>query len=152
MAPETENPDNLTNVHGLTTVDLGDDYTGPVPAAYGYGTERLVDEIVCFEFHGEAPDGFRASRPHHIDGNNYNSRADNLVWVVDEVHAELRDYKETKRLMRPDFLPNRVVRDIGTGRCSDPLFVSANNTPGWVPVPPKTKKRGVNAHSQRGRV
>jgi hypothetical protein len=86
---------------GLPTIDfghryvnrepVGPAYVGPIPPAGDQtDTRRLLDEIVCYEFHGPPPCNYRAARVRHIDGNTGNCAADNLRWdVVEDFMTDL---------------------------------------------------------------
>lgn len=129
------------HIGGLPTIGLDKNYRGPVPPAGGDtteddgDTERLLDEIVCFEFHGY-PRSFVGSLVQHLDGDDNNCEADNLRWLVDDEYAEAVENQKYRRFMRPDFLPNRVVRlPVRTRPSQQTLYVNSDDIPGYLPVP-----------------
>jgi len=146
----------------LQTVDLGPKYAGPVPSpgcdadcgvcrfedhpdawrgpepkTHLRSTLRLVDEIVCFAFRGAPPHGWRASRPHHIDGDDQNCGAENLAWVADKEFLEWRGFKHHNGLLRPDHLPIRVVGYAAGHFARRPLFTESASVPGHTPTLPQ---------------
>jgi hypothetical protein len=125
------------DIAALPTIDLGHRYAGPVKPPGRPSTLRLVDEVVCFEFHGEPAGGWHWSYVKHLDGDDLNCAAANLAWAT---YEKEKAYTFHVALMRPDNLPaHRVVR--GTlGRFSNrpmlkrPMFVSSASVPGHLPV------------------
>jgi hypothetical protein len=82
---------------------------GDLPTIEVDGIERLLDEIVCWAFHGQPPRGIRACTVLHADRNKWNCAATNLSWHVDADWLARHKQKVTLTLMRPDFLPSRRV-------------------------------------------
>jgi hypothetical protein len=134
-------------VVGLPSVDLGREYTGPIPSAglfprYAkvsqdlHPTHRLLEEIVAYEFLG--PPEHWGMRAAHLDGDNWNCRADNLM--------SLPSFDEDAELMRSIRLMRRGNRS-GRGAearkatSTKPVqrlhFVTALNLPGMIPTPSK---------------
>lgn len=143
------------NTAGLPTVDLGENYEGPVlppGAAFTqteHGTterlraegERLLDEIVALEFHGPPPDGFKYSRVLHLDGRMWNCAATNLAWKMDDDAAAIVNLREFASHMRPDFLPPpELHRPWDSIYLCGPMkqlnFVSSGHVIGHVPTTP----------------
>jgi hypothetical protein len=131
----------VMSIAGWPAVDLGS-YLGPIPPAF-IGDPRLwlLDEIVCYEFHGKPPQGFEGAVVMHKDGDESNCAADNVDWATDkswgEAYDRLIQKKQTEWLMKVD-LPRRVYKT-KEGRFtnrppSTPTFVNANNVPGWIPI------------------
>jgi hypothetical protein len=140
------------NIAGLPTIDLGKGYIGPIRPSGEYyfeddsgsatwDTDRLLEEIVCYEFHGAPQHGFKLSWVHHLDGDDNNNHADNLCWMWDPntvgKYAEL----VIRGHMRPDFLPLHVWTQYATPETrrmrrylSDVTWVGAPNLPGWMPL------------------
>jgi hypothetical protein len=149
----------------LPTVDLGPNYGGPVPSPgcssycgvcrfkdhpdawpgpeplnHRRSNLRLVEEIVCHQFHGSPPHGWEASRPHHRDGNDQNCAAENLIWMTDENVLEWQHFRRHKSLLRPGNLPTLVVGSIG-GRAmghydGHPRFTESAGLLGHIPTFP----------------
>jgi hypothetical protein len=78
---------------GFPTVNIG-------------GIDRLLDEIVCFAFHGRPPYDIRGMTVTHFDGNLWNCAASNIAWRVD---PEWLTKHKTLPLMRPSNLRRRVL-------------------------------------------
>jgi hypothetical protein len=78
---------------GLPTVNIG-------------GIDRLLDEIVCYAFHGPPPYDIRGMTVSHFDGDMLNCAAGNLAWRVD---PEWLTKHLTLPLMRPSNLKRRIL-------------------------------------------
>jgi hypothetical protein len=135
------------DIGGLPTIDFGNRYIGdlivpayigPVPSSgHRSDTCRLLDEIVCYAFHGYPPGGFRASRVLHLDGNQLECAADNLQWQVDAEYLVNEEEKAVRGWMRPDFLPHRVTIQPTTRARKELAWVEGQSVPGWTPVKEK---------------
>jgi hypothetical protein len=135
----------------LPTIDLGKDYRGPIPSAslrpshdvtviadgeeqiQPGDTERLLEEVVAYEFLGFPPGGFCTMMVRHLDGNTDNCAADNLAWSVIEMDDEDAEFLATIKMMRRHTRkkktpppPTKSVRRL--------YFTSALNVPGMVPI------------------
>lgn len=148
------------NIAGLPTVDFGEckrircaphyvsPYTGPVPPAGSHTTEdgrprrveRLLDELVCFEWHGMPPRGFRGAYVRHLDDDENNCAANNLEWAYDEEFVQVARERRTQQHMRPDNLPKYVPLRTEQGRHTRPLFVAGVAYIDWQPT--QTSKGG----------
>jgi hypothetical protein len=128
-------PKEITDeLGGLPTIDFGHrwlknpklvipHYHGPVPSAGAMkDTRRLVEEIVCYQFHGPPPGSFQFARVEHLDGDPQNCAADNLRWVTDRI---LREYR-WKGIMRPGFLPVHRGMIFPTRGAKQVTFVEGN--------------------------
>lgn len=86
-------------------VNLGRDYSGPVPALGGTHLYPM-DELACHAFYGAPPEGWQWSYAHHHDGEIENNAKGNLAWAS---CAEVKSFTVHRALMRPSHLPTRVV-------------------------------------------
>jgi hypothetical protein len=110
-------------------------YLGPVPSSGLYrDTCRLLEEIACVAFHGYPLGGFTRSVVVHADADNLNCAADNLRWEIDEEQARYAQEMATKRLMRPDFLPRKVICGPVTKSRKNIAWIESLTVPGRVPV------------------
>jgi hypothetical protein len=94
------------------TVDLGRPYPGlPLLTASGRedDTHYLLDEIVCLTFHGRPP-RLDIADVLHLDYDQRNCAASNLRWVIDDIAEAYRREKYYKKLAKPGWWGNRVVR------------------------------------------
>lgn len=148
----------ITNlIHYLPTVDVGPTYAGPVPppgcaadcpgcrgdgAKHKPSTLRLVEEIVCYQFHG-APSSWNACRVVHHDGDDGNCSAGNLSWIADAEYLQRQDELVYRRFMRPSNLPPSRAKGIAGSNGllvahkvgnSEPLFTGSSNVPGHLPT------------------
>ncbi|GAB3227854.1 HNH endonuclease [Mycolicibacterium hippocampi] len=138
-----------TPTGSMPVIDLGDNYAGPIPPAYGQHGEVFVDEIVAVEFLGLPQAALLAFHPRpgyvplrgvcvrHIDGDMQNCAADNLAWIVDAEYVAAADAK----LLRPTNLKPRL-RGSGpfpwsASRYDEPRFTGSDSVVGWKPVESK---------------
>jgi hypothetical protein len=139
----------ITNcLAGLPSVDLGREYTGPIPSAglFPRGakvskelcpTHRLLEEIVAYEFLGRP--AHWGKRVAHLDGDDWNCAADNLRWISLPRFDEDAELMRSIMLMRRDDRSGRGARKkmIPTKPVQRLHFVTALNVPGRNPVPSK---------------
>jgi hypothetical protein len=130
------------------TIDLGGDYVGPIPPAYGHTEwikdksgvyrevvhrERFVDEIVAWEFLGPPPKDIRGMHVLHKDGDRSNPAAANLLWVEDDEYFETMKFYSLRRAMQHSLVPpaRRTMRGgLTPTRCARPLiFVDGKEVP-----------------------
>jgi hypothetical protein len=139
---------------GLPTIDLGHGYGGPVPKPgcceecklclyqhssgaheaprpyrHEASTKRLVEEVVCFQFHGKPPHGWDASRVHHIDGNAEHNTPENLTWKTDQEVLEWRQFVRHKGLLRPGSRTRGTIGARRMGNYSQPVFTDSAGLP-----------------------
>ncbi|MEB3023923.1 hypothetical protein [[Mycobacterium] crassicus] len=152
---------------GLPTVIIPD-YCGPVrPAGRCWyddsdtladvkakdiiNSMRLVDELVCFEFHGAPDPNARLPRKRHRpippggwwpavhvahkDGDAENCARDNVEWSLDEDYLAEAENRRIRNLLRPDNLPPRVKIAPPMKTITPLAFVSSNSLAGWRPIP-----------------
>ncbi|MBX8687173.1 hypothetical protein GO011_06985 [Mycobacterium sp. 20091114027_K0903767] len=132
------------------TIDLGADYVGLIPVAYGHAEritdangesrvivhrERFVDEIVCWTFHGPPPSSISGMCVVHLDGDGSNCSAANLRWYLDPEHEALQEENRIRRLMRPDHLPLRMLVKADTNPLRRLLFTTDDSISGHMPKP-----------------
>ena len=145
------------NIAGLPTVNLGDDYRGPLRPMGDVDLwrsdyfeddylsednpgDRLLDEIVTLAFHGKPPCHYRWVRVHHLDGDEHNCVAANLSWVIDAEYdlAVMRGHMRPGTLSRHNDhgeLPTRGLQRLD--------FVGSNNIPGWQATNHQAKVKDI---------
>lgn len=83
------------------TVDFGTRYCGEVQPAYADGSsDRFVDEIVAWEFHGPPPLPWRYVTVAHLDGDPANHAPNNLRWDTDTEWLEANNAAIFQKLMK----------------------------------------------------
>jgi hypothetical protein len=130
-------------IRGLPVVDMGDKYCGPVPSVRVARDGKLhqfclVEELMCFHFHGYPPGGWYWSYVEHTNRNREDNAAGNISWAVYE-----KDKSRTfhRALMVPIVRGNKSVsRASGELSLKPPSkFVGSASIPGHLPTSPERK-------------
>lgn len=128
----------LTGKYGHL-IDLGENYIGPVPTAYGgpvtggyladpdnaendrieYNRLRRAAEVIAYEVFGSPPDGWVGAWVKHLDGDPANLAPHNLLWVT-AVSAEAKQRSIIKGNMVSDVVRSRQANNPSRGGIYDP--------------------------------
>lgn len=137
----------ITNVlGGLPSIDLGRMYRSYIPSSGLFPYEwkvsrelcphhRLLEEIVAYEFHGRPH--WKTQCVHHLDGDDWNCRADNLRWgPIPEFEDDALLLDTIKMMRRPNTSGKGAEARRTTPTTTLPRlhFVEALNVPGMIPT------------------
>jgi len=123
----------LTGKYGHL-VDLGKNYGGPVPTAYGgpvtggyladphdaeseqleYNRLRRASEVIAYEVFGSPPDGWVGAWVKHLDGNPANLAPHNLEWMT-TVSANTKRHNVIKVNMVSDVVRSQRANNPSRG-------------------------------------